>query len=326
VTLKPKSGHRVVIRVENILDCSGATLIDLEILSTPETRTHPVDGIRPWGVGSKLYGCHISNINSSGVNWFSSGAGQIVDCVIKDHGYASSAHSIYTHNSAGGERVIDNNIMLPGFGRYLLHAFSSGLNKIQDYTVTRNIMSGKNVIIGGGLGVKNSLYHDNLLYDGIARFGVYKRTSGVNEDITITDNLFGPEATVDLADDFETVTESGNQTYNANHDDNLTYSVVSGARAIIHLCTVSERKLAHIAIINLGAADFAELDLAGTGLNADQYVLRSAHNWHETQVVDVVDGKIQIPAKGWTVSKPHAYSFALYSPLPFFGAFILETV
>lgn len=261
VTLRPESGARVVLDILNELDMRAATVRDIEIYSSVTDKTIAQSGINMSAVNSRLIGCTVHNLRSSGVFWFSSGAGEISECVIYDCGYIDPAtgrghgHAIYTHNNLGGVRLIENNIMLWQRGDYRIQVYSGSSNALRDYTVRDNITVGSN-IVGGGSGVYNLLYEDNVQYGSQCYIGRY---SNPNYDCIVRRNLFQWVPYFEVTD-FQTAVVEDNED-------------VTTQRVVINACAKSAGKLAHIAVMNPEGLASVAIDLSSLELAHGNYLL-----------------------------------------------------
>lgn len=316
VTVQPEAGARVVIDIANELDIRGATVKDIEIMSSSTDRAALQTGINMSKVNSRLIGCIVHDIHNSGVNWFGSGVGEISECVFFNNGHrnpdnSGHGHCIYSHNDIGGTRRIDNNILIGGLGKYALQIYSGGKNNLKDYTVTRNITAKRPTIVGGGLGVSNLTYSQNVQYGNAIYIGRY---SSNNVDCTVTDNLYSAGAFIEITD-FQSVTVSGN-------------TEVTTERVVIYPCTQSTRKLAHIAVFNPAAAETVEIDLTALELEAGDYALRNAQNLAEEHLFTLGESAgVSVPMTDWTAALPiGGLTQSVGSIFPTFGIFILEAV
>lgn len=314
MTLQPEAGARVVIDIADTFDMRGATVKDIELMSSNADRKVVQTGINMSAANTRLIGCIVHDIHSSGVKWFGSGVGEISECVFFNNGYrdpdeSGHGHCIYSHNHLGGEKVIDNNILIGGLGKYALHIYSGGANNLKDYTVTRNMTLRRPTIVGGGLGVSNLTYSQNVQHGNAIYIGRY---SSNNVNCTATDNLYSAGAWLEITD-FQTVTESGN-------------TEVTTERVVIYPCTKSTRKLAHIAVFNPDEAETVEIDLAALELEAGDYLLRNAQNLAEEHAFTLGESAVvTAPMTGWTASlRIGEPAQSVGSVFPAFGIFILE--
>jgi hypothetical protein len=306
VTLRPATGARVAIDVTDAFTMTGATVRDIEIMSSGTDIFDVQTGI-VMGLNSRLIGCTVHNLRSNGVIWFSSGAGEIIDCVFYANGYkeedsSNHGHCIYSHNHGGGDRIIDNNILFGGRGKYALHVYSGGSNNLKDYKVTRNVSTFRPMIVGGGLGVSGLLYEANIQYGNACYIGRY---SSDNIDCEVTDNLYLGEAFLEITD-FDTVIESGNV-----H--------VSDAQAVTTACAQATRKLAHVAVLNPESDASVQVDFTALALAGGEYVLRNAQHYSEGYRFDYDGTPLTLPMIGWK-----AGGAGKETTSPMFGAFILE--
>ena len=213
VAIRPYPGEAVTI--DGGLRCARpyVHIYDLEV-----TDTSPDDGtdhnnviIDP--VGCRLIGCHIHHVKGNGVKWFSSGEGGVVECWIHDNGYRDAvgtgyAHGIYTHNHAGGARLIARNLFGNQVGRYAIQVYSAGENYLRDYTVEDNVINGDPVICGGGLGLTNYLCQRNIQFQDYWFQGRYSMQP--NDGGVIRDNLFIKLADYSVQSTFQNLVEENN--------------------------------------------------------------------------------------------------------------------
>lgn len=314
VTLRPVENARVVIDVLNQFDLSGATVIDIEFTSLNPDRTVIQDGLTMSAVNSHLIGCSVYDVHSSGVNWFSSGAGEITECLFYNNGYRDinqegHGHNIYSHNNGGGERIVRNNFLLGGMGKYALHIYSGGKNALKDYHAFQNITVNRPTIVGGGLGVSGLVYHDNIQHVNACYIGRY---SSNNLDCTVRDNMFTGSAFLEITD-FETVIESGNET-------------ITDARSVVFPCTQTTRKRAHIAIFNPKRLEAVDVDVSALGLDEGVYTLVNAQNPAESRPITINRaGMMTAPMMDWTAALRYGEPYNARTPtMPVFGTFILR--
>jgi hypothetical protein len=184
-------------------------------------------------------------------------------------------------------------------------------------------------IVGGSTGQKRGIVWDrNMQYNGALLLGV-QSPDGTCEDVTITDNVFGDPTTVTV-EEFETVTESGNTTYDDDNGENGNgrgYTVLTEAPTIwIVPCTLSQRKIAHIGILfNHANATEAALDLSDLELTNGDYELVNAHNPDESHKFTYNGSDVTLPLSGWTAQRPIAWT-GVWNTLthPEFSAWILR--
>lgn len=311
VTLQPAPGAWVVFDVTDTFDMRGATVKDVEIMSTNTDRTIIQTGVTMSAANSHLIGCSVHDIHNSGVEWFGGATGEISECLIWQNGYIAGeghGHAIYSHNNPGGAMLIDNNILIYGLGVYLIHVFSSGENALKDYTISRNVTIRRPNIVGGGLGVSNLLYEDNVQWNSLCAIGQYS-SPGTNVDCIVRDNLFAAGAVLEVTD-FQSPTVEGNVT-------------VTEPTVVIYPCTKSARKLAHIGILNIDGDATYSLDLSSLALENGDYVLRNAQHFGETFAFAYTGAAVVVPMTGWTII-PQIGGVPYLTTFPHLGVFILE--
>lgn len=314
VTVQPAKAARVIIDVDDYFVCTNATVRDLELFSSETDRTIIQQGIVANNRAS-LTGCTIHDLRISGINWFGSGEGELVDNLIYNNGYLSGVgsghgHCIYTHNHVGGARLIANNVLLPGYGSYGLHGYSGGGNKVRDYTVRQNFQMRKPVIMGGGA-VSNLLYEDNFQWREACYIGRY---SASNVDCVVQNNQYAGGAVLDISGFAEAVDE-GNTT-------------PTELRVIITPCTRTPRKMAHVTVFNPERLKEVALDLSALALAHSNYRLRNAMNIAEQHTFTYKGEAVSVPTmeNRWSVAVPVGANEPLYPYDVRIGAWILERV
>jgi hypothetical protein len=227
VTIQPYGNEAVVVDGSITLAVPNIKLIDMEITDSNPDLTQTTNGITMNYPGCELIGCYIHDLHNSGVSWFGSGAGRIAECMIYNNGYmvesVGHGHAIYTHNNTGGARVIERNLLLDQIGNYALQIYSGGNNWLQDYTVRDNVTWGNPTHIGGGLGVKNLLYENNIHAGDYAQIGRYS-PEGENYDATIRGNWFIGMSSY-LVEPFQQLTETGNLVWGGEPANRAGYTV-----------------------------------------------------------------------------------------------------
>jgi len=312
VTLRPEQGARVVIDVLDSFDLRGATVRDIEIMSSNTDRTAIQTGVDMSAPQSHLIGCYVHDIHSNGVNWLSSGAGEIIDCLFINNGFRDAegtprAHCIYSHNHGGGARLIENNILLGGMGAYALHIYSAGNNALRDYTVRSNVTTFRPTIVGGGLGVSNLRYEGNIQHTDVCLIGRYSQ----NTDCIVTGNRWSGGATLEISG-FQSVIESDN-------------AAVTEQDIVITPCLHSARQIAHVTVLNPAGHPAIDIDLTGLGLTVGvHYVLRNAQDYAKGYAFAYDGAALSLPLTGWQVQRAIGGIGQRASTLPAFGVFILE--
>lgn len=267
---------------------SGATVKDIEFLSTNTDRSVSQTGLVMSGVDSRLIGCTVHDLHGMGALWFDSGGGEISECLFFSNGYRDEyrrGYCIYTHNNQGGRRYIRRNILLAGMGEYVLHAYSANQNAIRDYSMSENIIAGNPVQVGGGLGVSGLEYTSNAQYQNGCFIGRYSE----NVDCTVSNNVFLDNASLEISG-FETVVNEGNIT------------VAAQAYVACVPCQQTTRKRAHLAIFNPQNLATFTADLTVLNLSDGPYLLVNAQNIAESRTITVLNNSAVIPMRGWTTA------------------------
>lgn len=209
IIIKPYNNEPVIIDGSLTFGKPYIKLQDVEITNSA-IYTEAGTSIVMNQVGCWLIGCYIHDLHDSGVNWYGSGAGGVVECFIsQNHGDA-----IYTHNDGGGARLIARNLMLEqsvyvGPNQYSIHIFSGGENWLKDYTCQDNVIFGNAVHAGGGLGLTNFVYDGNVQYGNYAQFGRYS-PDDTNNIATISNNIFMFLSSYFIKEPWTNLTEIGN--------------------------------------------------------------------------------------------------------------------
>lgn len=203
VTLRPMPGANVV--VDGSLIIVGGAVYDLEITNSSPDRRVPAPGVSLRTSHSVLIGCVIHDTHTSGVEWYYSGTGEVSENIVYNNGYLEGngtghGHAIYSHNHAGGARLIENNILFNAVGGYLLHVYSATINELRDYTIRSNITFGRPNLIGGEAPVYNLRFEDNSIYQAsvIPTSMGHRGGSNMNQDAVIEGNTFTGMAYLDV--------------------------------------------------------------------------------------------------------------------------------
>ena len=218
VTIQPYQNEPVVIDGGLTLAKPHLKIMDMEITDSNPDRTVMTDSITMNYPGCWIIGCHIHDLRNSGVNWFGSGVGGIVECWIYENGFTLDgvevAHGIYSHNADGGARLIARNLFGNQRGKYTIHLYSGGDNYLNDFTCEDNVIFGDAVHTGGGYGLENFIYRRNIQCGDYCQHGRYTKDYGQNNGAQITDNLFvglaGYSINADSLQPWLNLTESGN--------------------------------------------------------------------------------------------------------------------
>lgn len=154
------------------------------------------DTVQATGAGFAFIGCAFYG----GLAWMDiGGTGSVRECVFYPHN--KRMHAIYTHNNAGGEREISRCLFCAGQGSgWGLHIYSGSHNMLNDFTV-HDCVNMAPVQVGGGGGVRNLLYRDNLHFGCYAGFGTYAPFPVENEGLIIENQFINPSG-VDVVGGF----------------------------------------------------------------------------------------------------------------------------
>lgn len=243
IVIKPYNNEPVVIDGSLTFGKPYVKVQDVEITNSATYTENDGVGITMNYPGCWLIGCYIHDLHDSGVNWYGSGAGGVVECLFSgNHGDA-----IYTHNDGGGARLIARNLMLQGSdfvgpNRYSLHIYSGGENWLKDYTCEDNVIFGDPVHTGGGLGLTNFTYQRNIQYGSYAQMGRYS-PDGANDTASINNNIFMMLSGYFVKDGWLNLTEADNSAWEGEPDDRAgyTFGLIPAGWSQTILFTLSER-------------------------------------------------------------------------------------
>lgn len=290
VIIKPYNGETVIIDGSFTCNRPYIELYDMELMDSDTNRIGKKEPIRAEVAGFGMYGCIVHDYHNSGLLWFGSGAGEVCENMFFNNGYrdvaggAGLGHGVYTHNNGGGARLLARNLFFDQLGKYCFQIFSGGDNYLKDYTVEDNVICGDNVHAGGGLGLVNFLFQNNIFYGSVndyIQIGRYSTEPG--QDATIRNNYF-----IDVGgyrvDNIETLTESGNiawsNTTNWLHQTGFTSEGNPEIWTKVIPFSKSRRWVAGVEIYNRDAAESVSVDLSG--IDAGNYIMRNAQNPAET--------------------------------------------
>lgn len=303
-------------------------IYDLEFLNSDEDRYDSSGPIAMHFPGCWLIGCDIHDMHASGVYWMGSGAGGIVECLFRNNGYllddeSGHGHAIYTHNG-GGARLIARNIFFSGFSDYNIHIFSGGDNYLKDYTVEDNSIFGDQVHTGGGLGLVDFIYRNNIQYLHACDQGRYSTQPNVRG--SITNNILIGLSRYTVQDGWVDLTESGNIVYGGEPADRTGYTQMEAPATLVKIVpfTKSNRWLGSVSIYNRDSAATVAVDFVGA-LADGNYLLRNGQNPAETWAFTYAGSAINVPMDTETWSA--AAQIGGTTPdttFPVFGAFVIE--
>lgn len=331
VKLKPHIPGTVVIDGSLTVGADYFEIYDLDFTDSRTNRKLLTPAITINGVGRCIYGCRISDLHSSGINWFGSGVGEVCENILLNNGdrYADDSehgHGLYTHNDGGGARKIGRNVFFDQFGSYTFQIFSSGSNGLKDYTVEDNILCGDPVHTGGGEGLTDFLYQRNVQYGDYCQQGRYGY-SHQNQNGQILNNLFFllTSYTVNQDCDFPwlNLTESGNLVYGGEPSARAGYTVnpVPATWSKVIPFTKSARWVASVAIYNRDSAPTVSVDFTGTFPNGN-YRFRNGQNPAETFAFAYAGGAVNVPTN-WTSAQRIGDNLPP-STWPVFGGLVVE--
>jgi hypothetical protein len=196
ITIKPLHPGMVTIDGSLIMG-AWQTWRDLDFTDSGADRTISTPGITMNYAGCQLIGCYVHDLRSSGVSWFGSGVGAVKECRFKNNGFlhdgSGAGHAIYTHNNGGGLREISRNLFEYQMGAYTIHIYSeptsSSPNYLRDYWVNDNLILQWPVHCGGGKGLKNLLFENNIHLEFYCQIGRYN-VDGYPDDGIIRNNTW----------------------------------------------------------------------------------------------------------------------------------------
>ncbi len=331
VRIMPYNGEKVTIDGTWTFNQPYLEVYDVEITNSDPDR-HAIDtGITMNYPGCWLIGCDIHDLHSSGANWFGSGAGGIVECMIRNNGYISDdgghGHGIYTHNNGGGARSIARNVFFDQLGNYTIHIYSGDSNALKDYTVEDNIICGDPVHTGGGLGLIDFIYRNNFQFGEYCQQGRY---SGDNQNINgqITGNTFidlvSYSVNADCTYTWDNLTEADNLVYGGEPASRAGYTLLDQPATLIKLVqfTKSERWLGSLAVFNRDSAQTVSVDFSSV-LSNGNYRLRNGQNPSETWDFVFAGSAVGVPMDIWS-SAARIGDTTPPTTYPIFGAFVIE--
>lgn len=319
------------------LNASYVNIYDIDFVNSNTDRTDNKYGIVIWNPGICLYGCGIRDLHNNGVSWYGSGVGAVKECVIYNNGYrvggVGFAHAIYTHNNAGGDRIIANNILGNQLGEYTIHVYSDGANWTKDYNIHDNVICGDDCIVGGGLGLVDMQYYKNVQFENSYYVGRY---SAGNVNGYVHDNYFiGLEYIFVDTDPAWDLTEENNEVYGHTTLDRYgDLFVRSGyteydlpeSKFWVTKYSHSARWLGMVAIYNRDSADTIGVSLESIlGRDHGRYRLRNGQNMDETWEFTYSGLGVDVPMNIWHPS--HVIGEGVgENHLPVFGAFVVEKI
>jgi len=321
ITIKPYNNERVII--DGSIDIgTSVTLRDLELTDSRQNRTLRTLSMTMNGAGHSLIGCVIHDMHSSSVNWFGSGVGKIIECVMYNNGYTldgfGHGHGIYTHNTNGGSRLIARNLVSPQLGKYTLHIYSSASNYQRDYTVENNVFYGP-VHTGGGRGLIDHVYRNNVHFWGWSQLGRYSLLPNING--LIENNLFIKQSSVtvnaDSPDPWQNLTQQNNVVWNVPVHPGYTEEAEPASWHRWIPFTESGRWSGALVLFDRDSTGSVNVDaLTGT------YTVRNYQNMSQSAVLNVA-GVTSVPTNIWTAADAVGVG-ARAASWPRFGVLVVE--
>ena len=262
------------------------------------------EGVAAYGAGIHLHGCSIAQQHTSGVSWMGSegdGEGEISENVFLLNGcrYADGTghgHSLYTHNNAGGARVIQRNSFFRNLGHYTLQILSD-TNLTPDYAVQNNAFMWS-MICAGFQGPQNLQYKSNTNFYGyvyIAKYMGFYTCDGITIDgntlITCEDFSLGGDPGI-----LTNTTETNNIVYGGNPSDRVGYAFTDKPATWTNLTafTKSTRWKGMLEIYNRDSAATVAVDFSSV-LAAGSYRLLNTQNLAETWEFEYTSGSVNVP-------------------------------
>jgi hypothetical protein len=345
VIIKPYNGEAVTI--DGTLSITGdyINLYDLDFTDSRTNRQTITAGVYAIGLGFGMYGCFIHDQHASGVSWYGYGAGAVSENVIYNNGYLSvegfgHGHGIYTHNGIAGAHEISRNLFSRSVGSYTIHLYSGGPNYLRDYTVADNLIYGA-VQAGGGYGLVDFIYQDNVMYQEWVQLGAYiydqsyRHTNGlIDSNLFIEQNTYSINLNCNLS--WQDLTESDNTVwlrsgYTWPRETGYTSAAAPATWSKWVAFTKSERWAGYIALFDRDSAGSVSVDFTGK-LAPGVYTVRNYQNMSESAELDLSSSLVaDVPTSGWTMAAPVGIvgNVSGQSPRvaswPHFGALVVET-
>lgn len=218
VTYRSEVGTRARLDGNLTISAAGTTWRDLEITNTSWlTRTGtPAQAstvVQVYAPRVELLNNYIHDLGG-GVGAFNGPGGATADLTLRgnliyNNGWgattagAGHGHGAYLQNDDAGRKTLDNNIFLPNYG-YLVQFYGSSIAHTRHLDMDRNVLVGGRTLLGGGSGLRDIRFRDNLGYG--YRFDIGYTSQ--NSDILFTGNTL---AGADLQmRSFSVITATGN--------------------------------------------------------------------------------------------------------------------
>lgn len=322
VIVRPANPGMVKIDGWMFVDCQHVHFYDIEFFDSNPNRYVVTNSVVANYGTNCFYGCYFHDEHTSGLNWFGTGAGEVMECVFLNNGNyfpdnSKHGHCLYTHNSGGGLRKIARNIFGYAMGNYALHIYSNSA-ALKDYQVEDNITVGQPTHTGGPGGLTDFVFSRNIQMGGYMQMGRY----GAATNGTITDNELFRVGTYWANTDWVNLTESGNNVYNGQPASRDGYTIQADPQTWSRVIPFSKsaRWLASVAAYNRDSAETIPIDFSGLA-NGD-YTLINAQNMNETWDFTNSGSPVNVPMTGWTCAQ-RIGDVAPDTTFPLYGAFIL---
>jgi hypothetical protein len=180
------------------IDGSDQTWIGLEVMrsdwSTRVLTTTIADptrhGINIFGARTKIINCAVHDTAEGIDAWITAVDAEIYGCLIYNNGWKDSTgkgrgHALYIQNDQGTKRI-RNNIILPGYSGYGIHAYGSA-GKLTGFLFEGNTHVNQTWLVGGGQPVDRTTLDGNIVWGSTIDLGLWGNTT--NKAITVTNNL-----------------------------------------------------------------------------------------------------------------------------------------
>lgn len=279
--------------------------------------------------------------------WTSAQDVELYGSIIQNNGWSAPdrghGHGLYTQNKQG-IKTIENNIFLPGFSSYGIHAYGSDVSFLDNFHIKNNTAINVINLIGGGDVVQNNVISSNDFW--ASHFGVrvlylgyhYIGGAGVSDTILTNNRLLGHIAIHPSRDGLQ-VTQNrfiGNfESFESNEwSENEYYeeiwpnppSNLPTKNEIIIKPNKYDTNRAHIVIYNWENKDTVDLDLSEFVDIGTTYTIKNAANLDDPKITGIYSGTISIPMSTWTLATPIGQTESLaQNSYPQFGVFLLTT-
>ena len=288
-------------------------------------------GITVSGHGNHLHGCSIQQMRSDGVNWYDSeldNAGEISENVFLLNGDRFSdgsghGHSLYSHNDAGGRRIIARNSMYLNLGAYTLQLYSAD-NHTDDYTIDSNIFMGP-ITPGGHFGPNNLVFQNNINYLYPVHIA-YLMGGHTCNNILMDSNTFIDCSTFTVGGDPGVLTnlvETNNVVYGGQPSSRDGYAFTAKPATLVRITpfTKSARWLGMLSIYNRDSAATVVVDFSSLLTNGN-YKLMNTQNLTETWNFTYSGAPINVPTN-FTSGAFIGDDYVASTTWPVFGAFVV---